>query len=80
MDNSMKVGPNFCTECGGDYGHKDGCSRKRRKLYDSKCYDLAWVFLSDCNLDTERMLDLADQLAMDIQQTIEDFISFEVVS
>ena len=42
-------------------------------MYDSKCFDLAVAFLGDHpELDTEIN---RDQLAQDIQQAIENFIS-----
>jgi hypothetical protein len=44
------------------------------KTYDPKCYELAEEFLSDePELNTEKHRDL---LAKDIQQAIEDFISY----
>ena len=43
--------------------------------YDSRCYDLAAIFLSDTpdiNNETSR-----DDLAQSIQQTIEDWITYK---
>lgn len=43
-----------------------------RKTFDSRCYDLAEIFLSDEAFDTEAN---RNSLAAEIQQTIEDFIA-----
>jgi hypothetical protein len=43
------------------------------KSYDQACHDLAMTFLQDSNVHPDRMADLADSLAIDIQQAIEDF-------
>ena len=43
--------------------------------YDEKCYDLAKVFLADEHADDE---DIVAVLAQQIQDTIEDFIMFEI--
>jgi len=46
------------------------------KSYDSKCYDLAEAFLSDePALNNEA---LCHELALEIQQTIENFIAYEM--
>lgn len=46
--------------------------------YDTSCYDLARGFLLDCpvwpNLDAKKQDALADKLAQDIQDCIEDFL------
>lgn len=42
--------------------------------YDRKCAELAESFLNDANIATLRTI---DQLASEIQTTIEDFISRE---
>lgn len=43
--------------------------------YDSKCLELAKVFIEqERYLDENRMRELSDLLAQRIQQTIEDFI------
>lgn len=44
--------------------------------YDSQCYNLAQVFLSDCPaINTEKN---RDRLAQAIQTCIEDFINYKV--
>ena len=43
------------------------------KFYDQACFDLALSFLKDSNTHPDRISDLADSLASDIQQSIEDF-------
>ena len=45
------------------------------KLYDKACFDLAMSFLEDSNTHPARISDLADSLAIDIQQAIEDFFA-----
>lgn len=47
--------------------------------YDVKCFELAETFLLDCvaekNLHPDRVDELADSLAQDIQDAIESFIA-----
>ena len=43
------------------------------KTYDQACFALALSFLKDTNAHADRISDLADSLAIDIQQAIEDF-------
>ena len=43
------------------------------KHYDKACFDLALSFLQDSKAHPDRISDLADSLAIDIQQAIEDF-------
>ena len=45
------------------------------KHYDQGCFDLALSFLKDSNAHPDRISDLADSLAIDIQQAIEDFFA-----
>lgn len=49
--------------------------KKPKPTYDSRCYDLAAVFLEDePHLDTT---DRVEELAAHIQKTIEDWIAYE---
>lgn len=43
--------------------------------YDQACFDLALSFLTDSNLHADKVSELADLLAQDIQRTIEDFLT-----
>lgn len=45
------------------------------KTYDQACFDLALSFLKDSTAHPDRISDLADSLAIDIQQAIEDFFA-----
>lgn len=45
------------------------------KTYDNACFDLALTFLQDSNVHDDRKSELADLLARDIQQAIEDFFA-----
>lgn len=49
--------------------------RPRRKTYDKGCYELAMGFLGDSNAHADKVAELADLLAVDIQQAIEDFFA-----
>lgn len=44
------------------------------KTYDKQCLELAKSFLSDSDLPADKIPGLAHLLALEIQQTIEDFI------
>lgn len=46
------------------------------KSYDSKCFDLAKAFLEDEGRDGKISDELIRELALEIQQTIEDFLEF----
>lgn len=49
------------------------------KTYDTKCYELAQVFLSDEAIASTAERDrLADLLAKDIQTAIEDFMEYSI--
>ncbi len=49
---------------------------KRKVLYDPKCFELAELFLSDYRSEIEEIdKGRVEELAEEIQQTIEDFIS-----
>lgn len=51
---------------------------KPQKLVDPQCYDLAKAFIDDSKLkDHAEREQLIEELAEDIQTTIEDFIEFE---
>jgi hypothetical protein len=41
--------------------------------YDKACFDLALSFLTDSNAHADKVSELADLLAQDIQRAIEDF-------
>lgn len=45
------------------------------KSYDHACFELALSFLTDSNAHADRVSELADLLAIDIQQAIEDFFA-----
>ena len=45
------------------------------KTYDHACYELAMRFLGGSNAHPDRVAELADLLAVDIQQSIEDFFA-----
>lgn len=45
------------------------------KHYDPACFDLAMSFLKDSPAHPDRISDMADSLAIDIQQAIEDFFA-----
>lgn len=45
------------------------------KTYDTACYNVARSFLSDAAIDHQEMDRLADLLAKEIQQCIEDFFA-----
>lgn len=47
-------------------------SKHRKKTYDSRCYDLASIFLEDV---PGALDDQCKELAAEIQQTIEDWIA-----
>lgn len=49
---------------------------KEPQNFDPKCYDLADAFLSDHPQITS--VELCNQLAAEIQQTIEDFLQYEL--
>ena len=45
--------------------------------YDARCHDLARRFLLDCEPLSDKVRDdLADKLAQDIQNTIENFLLY----
>ncbi len=44
------------------------------KTYDRECLTLAQSFISDSEIQVEKMDKCAEELAKEIQQTIEDFI------
>lgn len=47
--------------------------------YDTRCYELAKVFLSDFEIPSQAKRDkLTHQLAQDIQDSIEDFLATEL--
>jgi len=48
---------------------------RAKKNYDSRCLDLAKVFLAD-EFPSDRWDDDCDELAALIQQTVEDWIQF----
>lgn len=54
--------------------------QKRKMSYDSKCYDLAESFMEDENVKPEDREAILSNLAQDIQEAIEDFITFDLVN
>jgi hypothetical protein len=54
--------------------------REKQYSFDSKCWDLAEVFLSDERIKPEEREKVTNDLAQEIQQVIEDFIAVERVA
>jgi hypothetical protein len=52
--------------------------KPREYSYDPSCYKLAEAFIADENIAPEDREKLLDELSQDIQNTIEDFFTFEL--
>jgi hypothetical protein len=47
------------------------------KTYDPKCLELAEAFVADLRVNAETSKDLSHRLAIEIQDTIENFIEYD---
>lgn len=52
---------------------------KPKRSYDQKCRDLAMHFLAEVKGDREVVMQMADELAQDIQDAVETFFAAQGV-